>query len=106
MYAITKVMDNAEIKESSLSRTQDMLQQLGEKPLRSFGDVQLNKDLETMNALLEQTSDSTILNMPETNERRILPLMKIYLHLAHLFHFRSPEMIAAASLRMIEITLR
>ena len=49
-----------------------MLEQLGETPLRPMGDAQLMTDLQSMNGLIQQTTDDAMKNIAQTNEKKVL----------------------------------
>ncbi len=73
---------------------------------RPMSDPQLTAFIQSMNQVLQSTTDDTIMIVAETTNKRIVTLMKIYMHLAHLLYFRDPSLIVDASLRMVELTLK
>ena len=70
-----------------------------------MGDVKLTNAIQRMNDILQKTSDDYVLNMPQTNNKKIITLQKIYSNLADLLHSIKPSLICAVSLRMVELTL-
>ena len=70
-----------------------------------MGDVKLTNAIQRMNDILQKTSDDYVLNMPQTNNKKIITLQKLYSNLADLLHFIKPSLICAVSLRMVELTL-
>ena len=88
--------------ESSL----DILAKVGEPPLRDIDDDTLQADMMSMNEILQNTPDESILNMQENKaKKKIIITMKIYLNLGHVLHFVKPSLIGAASLRMVQLTM-
>jgi hypothetical protein len=103
LHAISKVVTRADMKDESINTLFGILEELGEAPLRQPGDDQLVNDTRTVNALIKELSDEEILNFDEIRERRVVTLMKVYN--VYMLRFRKSSLIAAASLRMVELTL-
>ena len=70
-----------------------------------MGDVKLTNAIQRMNDILQKTADDYVLNMQQTNNKKIITLQKLYSNLADLLHFIKPSLICAVSLRMVELTL-
>ena len=91
--------------KESLESSLDILAKLGEQPLREISDDTLQADMVSMNEILQNTSDESILNLHENKAKKIIITMKLYLNLGHVLHFVKPSLIGAASLRMVELTM-
>ena len=70
-----------------------------------MGDAKLSIDMQATNGALQRMADDYVLNMQQTNNKKIITLQKIYSNLADLLHFIKPCLIGAVSLRMVELTL-
>lgn len=105
LYALARLLSYAEIQDESINGLLEVLQQLGEEPLLPISDPLLVSRIQATNNILHQTSDEAILNLPETEEKKVISLQKVYNHLTHLFHFRNQSLIGAVTLRMVELTL-
>ena len=88
-----------------MDSTFDTLLQAGEELPRAMGDVKSTNAIQRMNDILQKTSDDYVLTLPQTNNKKIITLQKIYSNLADLLHFIKPSLICAVSLRMVELTL-
>ena len=82
----------------------DTLAKLGEQPLRKISDNTLQADMMSMNEILQNTPDESILSMHENKAKKIIITMKIYFNLGHVLHFVKPSLIGAASLRMVQLS--
>ena len=105
LYVGAKSLRQAGLLKESMDSTFDTLIQAGEELPRSVGDAKLSSDMQLVDALLQKTSDDYMLNMQQTNNKKIITLQKIYSNLADLLHFIEPSLICAVSLRMVELTL-
>ena len=83
----------------------DTLAKLGELPLRDTSDDTLQADMMSMNEILQNTPDESILNWHENKAKKIFITLKLYLNLGHVLHFVKPSLIGAVSLRMVELTM-
>ena len=99
---MSKVLNFSVIKVDPLL---SILRQVGESPLRPMGDPQLTSAIQSMNQVLQNTTNDTIMTFAETCDKKVITLMKVYVHLLHLFHLGNPSLILDASLRMVELTL-
>ena len=88
-----------------MESTFDTLLQAGEELPRAMGDVKLTNAIQRMNGILQKTADDYVLTLPQTNNKKIITLQKLYSNLADLLHFIKPSLICAVSLRMVELTL-
>ena len=102
---MAKTLSHAEIKDDSIKVLLNILWQVGEQPLRPLADPQLRISIQEMNDTLENTTDETIMTIAETKNKRVISLMKVYMHLNHLFFNVDPTLIASASLRILELAL-
>ena len=83
----------------------EILTELDEKPLRDIKDSILITDMVIMNTTLQQLSDNHICNMQDNQSKRSVTLNKLYADLAHILHYVNPTLVAAVSLRMVELTM-
>ena len=88
-----------------MESTFDILLQTGEELPRSVGDAKLSSDMQVTNYSLQKTADDYVLNLQQTNNKKVITLQKLYSNLADLLHFIKPSLICAVSLRMVELTL-
>ena len=88
-----------------MDSTFDTLLQTGEELPRSVGDAKLSSDMQVTNDSLQKISDDYVLNLQQTNKKKIITVQKIYYNLADLLNFTQPSLICAVSLRMVELTL-
>ena len=105
LYAGAKGLRQAYLLQEAMDSTFDTLLQAGEELPRAMGDVKLTNAIQRMNDILQKTSDDYVLTLPQTNNKKIITLQKIYSNLADLLHFIEPPLICAVSLRMVELTL-
>ena len=105
LYAGAKALRQAYLLKESMDSTFDTLLHAGEELPRAMGDVKLTNAIQRMNDILQKTSEDYVLNMQQTNNKKIITLQKIYSNLADLLHFIKPPLICAVSLRMVELTL-
>ncbi len=105
MLAATKTLSHTCIEEA-VNLLFSILDQMGEPSLRQVGDAQLAAEMQSMIGILHQTTNDAILSMGEVKERKIATLMKVYVHLLAMLHFCKQTLFAAASLRLIEMTLK
>ena len=105
LYAGAKGLRQAYLLQEAMDSTFDTLLQAGEELPRSMGDAKLSSDMQVTNEALRKLSDHDVINMQQTNKKKIITLQKIYSHLAELLHFIKPCLIGAVSLRMVELTL-
>jgi len=100
-----KGLRQAYLLQESMDSTFDTLLHAGEELPRSVGDAKLSSDMQVTNDSLQKTSDDCVLNLQQTNNKKIITLQKLYSNLADLLHFIKPSLICAVSLRMVELTL-
>ena len=105
LYAGAKGLRQAYLLQEAMDSTFDTLLQAGEELPRAMGDVKLTNAIQRMNNILQETADDYVLNMQQTNNKKIITLQKLYSNLADLLHFTKPSLICAVSLRMVELTL-
>jgi len=101
-----KALQNASLFKESLEMILDILIKLGENPPRSMDDSKLKDDINAMNKVLRERSDDSILNMPQTNNKKIVILHRLYSDLAHVLHFTKPGLVSSVYHRMMEISLK
>ena len=100
-----KSLSQAGLLKESMDSIFDALLPAGEELPRAMGDVKLTNAIQRMNGILQKTADDYVLNMQQTNNKKIITLQKLYSNLADLLHFIKPSLICAVSLRMVELTL-
>ena len=83
----------------------DTLAKLGDQPLRDIDDDTLKSDMVSMNEILRNMPDESILNLHENKAKKINTTLKIYSNLCHILHNAKPSLIGSASLRMVELTM-
>ncbi|KAL7538621.1 hypothetical protein ACHAXR_008700 [Thalassiosira sp. AJA248-18] len=106
MYARARVLSNKGLHREAVDSFFKILLMLGERlPLR-MGDAELNDGIESMNGILQNTTDEMILHMEETSGKKSDTLMKIYMELCYSTHFFDPALRGSLSLRMVELTLK
>ena len=71
-----------------------------------MGNKKLDNDINAMNRILQNTSDSLILSMKKTKNNKVVLLLKIFAELGNLLLFAKPDLIGAISLRMVDLTLK
>ena len=91
--------------EQSIKSSLDTLAKLGEQPLRDMSDDTLIADTVSMNEILRNMPDESILNLHENKAKKNTITLEIYSNLCHVFHLAKPSLIGSASLRMIELTM-
>jgi len=101
-----KALQNASLFKESLEMILDILTKLGENPPRSMNDSTLKDDINAMNKVLRERSDDSILNMPQTNNKKIVILHRLYSDLVHVLHFTKPGLFSSVYHRMMEISLK
>ena len=89
-----------------MSSSFDILSNLGEKPIRDISDPTLHTDMQTMNEILRNTSDESILNMQNNHTKKTISMMKLIANLVHVLHSRRPSLLGAVSLRMVELSMK
>ena len=83
-----------------------ILEKLGERLPRLLHDIGFTADLQEIKRTIETMSDESILNMKETNRKKLdLLLMNLYHDLAYLFNVVDSKRIPDTALRMLQITL-
>ena len=92
--------------EQSMKSSLDTLSTLGEQPLRDISDDTLKADMKTMNEIIRNTSDDSILNLHESKAKKIIITLKIYSNLSHVLHIAKPSFVGAVSFRMVELTMK
>ena len=105
LYAGAKALRQAYLHQEAMDSSFDTLLLAGEELPRSMGDAKLSINMQTTNCALQRMSNDYVLNMPQTNNKKIITLQKIYSNLAELLLFTKPSLIGAVSLRMVELTL-
>lgn len=71
-----------------------------------MGDSNLGTDIDRMIRILQSTSDNTICNMQENNDKKMTTLFVLYEYLSHVAHWRQPWLLGSLSLRMVELTIK
>ena len=100
-----KALRQAYLLQEAMDLTFDTLLQAGEELPRAMGDVKLTNAIQRMNDILQKTADDHVLNMQQTNNKKIITLQKIYSNLGDVLIFIKPSLICAVSLRMVELTI-
>ena len=106
LYVTAKALRHSDCNQESIDVTFKVLTELGEDLPRPNGDSSLSDDMQAMNDLLRNTRDDDILNMQQTNEKRIIMLQKLYANLAHVLHFYKPTLMGSVSLRMCQLSMK
>ena len=104
MYDATKVLSHMNQRQS-LDSAYKILQELGEELPRPTGDPKLMPKIAQMNAILNNTTDETLLSIALTNDKKFVTLMKLYILVTRMLQFTDPSLVASTSLRMVELTL-
>ena len=105
LYSGARALRHSNHLKESMELSLDILQQLGEPPLRPISDTTLLADLKAMDVGIEHTSDNSILKMDTNNDKKHVFMMKLYSNLIHMLHFIQPSLLGSVSLRMVEKTL-
>ena len=98
-------LHHAGLLKQSMESSLKTLYKLGEKPFRDISDNTLRTDMMKMNEMLRNTPDESILNLNENKTKEIIITLKIYSHLCYMLHFEKPSLVAAVSLRMVELIM-
>ena len=84
----------------------NIIQKCGEELPLPMGNRKLENEMEAMNQVLRNTPDESLLNMVETNNTKVVILLKLYAELANIMFFVKPSLLGAVSLRMVHLTLK
>ncbi|KAL7550813.1 hypothetical protein ACHAWF_015589 [Thalassiosira exigua] len=108
LYTSAKSSRHANNHRESMELTFKVLSQLGEERPCPMGDSKLTKNMQDIRVVLDNKTDSSILEMQasDTISKKIDTLLKLYENLAHVLHFLMPSLICSVSLRMAELTLK
>ena len=98
-------LHQAKLLQASMSSLFDTLSKLGEEHPREISDTTLHTDMQTMNEILRNTSDESILNMRKNDAKKIATTVKLLENLNSVLHLVKPSLIGAVSLRMVELTM-
>jgi len=104
MSIAAKVLQNTDQFKESMESIFDILTKLGEDIPRAI-DGKLMKAIDTMNKVLHDRSDDSLLNMQDTKDKKLVALHQLYSDLVHVLYFVKPALIGSVSLRMIELTM-
>ena len=104
MYDAAKALSHVNQGES-LNAAYKILQELGEELPRPTGDPKLMKDIAQMNAILNNTTDETLLSIAVTDDKKFITLMKLHTLVARMLVFSNPSLLASTSHRLVELTL-
>ena len=92
--------------QASVASSLETLSKLGEEPPREISDTTLHADMQTMNEILRNTPDESILNMQNNHTKKTISMMKLIANLGHVFHSVKPSLLGAVSLRMVELSMK
>ena len=105
LYVGAKALRQEYLLQEVMDSTFDTLLQAGEELPRSVGDAKLSSDVQATNDALQKTSDDYVLNMQQTNNKKIITLQKLYSNLGSVLNFIKPSLICDVNLRMVQLTL-
>mmetsp|Transcript_43738 Transcript_43738/g.91966 ORF Transcript_43738/g.91966 Transcript_43738/m.91966 type:complete len:1476 (+) Transcript_43738:19-4446(+) len=105
LYTGVKALRQAELHREAMSSMFEILTHLEEEELRPIQNNIVRSKIHQTNELFQRRSDRDILDMKITHNKKIITLLKIYELLGPSLHFTMPGLLAAMSLRMIEITM-
>ena len=105
LYSLTKSLRQANRLQEAMQSSFSVIQQCGEELPLPIGNKKLDNKMQSMNQILQNTEDKSILGMVEASNKKVAILLKLYADLANLLFFVEPSLIGAISLRMIELTL-
>lgn len=84
----------------------EILFEMGEKLPRTLQDESLHVDMNKMNTNLDSIDDEAILGTAETDQNKVLLLMKVYAILTCILQFGpDSSLLGSTSLRMLELML-
>mmetsp|Transcript_43870 Transcript_43870/g.92281 ORF Transcript_43870/g.92281 Transcript_43870/m.92281 type:complete len:1556 (+) Transcript_43870:78-4745(+) len=106
LYSATKVLRNSELLQESMDASFDILVQVQERVPRPMGDSKLFGEIQTMDAILQGTSDDEIFNMELTRSKKVVTIVRLYADLANTLHFINPSLIGDVSYRMVDLTMK
>ena len=98
-------LHQGELLQASVASSLDTLSKLGEEHPREISDTTLHTDMQTMNEILRNTPDESILNMRKNDAKKIATTVKLLENLNSVLHLVKPSLIGAVSLRMVELTM-
>jgi len=105
LFMVAKALRQATLYRESLKSMFEILRYSGEEELRPLESNIVRSKLHGMNTLFQNRTDQDVLDMNITNNKKIITLLKVYELMGPLFHYTMPELLAAASLRMVELTM-
>ena len=106
MCGVIKSLCNQGLHKEAVETSYKILVTLGETLPRPMEDDTLCADMDTMNNILQNTTNEAFLNKEEIALKRIVILMRMYENLGRAFYFFEPSLVVATSLRMIELTIK
>ena len=92
--------------DKSIESSFGILLQFGEDVPRAMGDTDLLIDIDQMTNILQSTSNDSIYNMKQNNDKKMTALLNLYVFLAHALHYYKPWLVGSVSLRMVEQTMK
>jgi len=104
MSIAAKVLQNTDQFKESMESIFDILTKLGEDIPRAI-DGKLMKAIDTMNKVLHDRSDDSLLNIQDNKDKKFVALHQLYSDLVHVLYFVKPALIGSVSLRAIELTM-
>jgi len=100
-----KALGVAHNQAQSIEASFAILVQFGEYLPRDIDDGKLRHAIDHMNNILRSTSDETICNMQESNDKKMTALIDLYEYLAHVLQYFKPILVSSVSLRIVELTM-
>ena len=106
LYSQTKSLRQTNALQEAMNSSFNIIQKCGEELPLPMGNRKLENEMEAMNQVLRNTPDESLLNMVETNNTKVVILLKLYAELANIMFFVKPSLLGAVSLRMVHLTLK
>jgi len=104
MLAIVKSLRKSLALQEAKQWGVKFLQELGEEPCRIAGDPQLNSDISSMIKLIADVADESILNLKQSNDKKLVGIMKLYHEYFYIFQMVEPGMLFSVSHRMVQLS--
>ena len=105
LYIAAKSYINSNELQKAVTAMFKILSMLGEATPRATGDKALMTDIDAMNQVLQDRNDSSILNLRENKEKKLVTLHRLYTELALVIQFTEPQFTDHVSCRLIDITM-
>ena len=105
MFIVAKSLGNQGLHKEAIEAAFKLLNMLGEARPRPIGDPTLKADMKSMKSILENTTDEAFAEMKEATMKKDITHMRVYAMLCRTFHYLQPSLFAAASLRLVELTM-